>query len=102
MSDLGDYLGRGSPQTPGSSVMSDPNDYVSERSLPDQGSTSLTLLDKLKRGDLDAWDRMVSLYYPLVYGWCRPKVLQTQDAEDVVQEVFRAVNADLKNFRRKR
>lgn len=45
---------------------------------------------------------MVDLYYPLVYGWCRRRVLQVEDAADVVQEIFGAVARGLPGFRRAR
>jgi RNA polymerase sigma-70 factor (ECF subfamily) len=43
---------------------------------------------------------MCSLYAPLVYYWCRRQGLQSSDAEDVMQEVFRTVAARVGEFRR--
>jgi RNA polymerase sigma-70 factor (ECF subfamily) len=47
------------------------------------------LLERL-RGPFEpaAWDRFVSLYGPVIYGWGRQVGLQDQDAADLVQEVF--------------
>ncbi|MDB5312819.1 MAG: sigE 9 [Gemmataceae bacterium] len=60
--------------------------------------TSLTLLDKARRNDKDAWDQLVSLYTPLVYHWCKLAGLQRPDAEEVGQEVFLAVARGLGTF----
>lgn len=66
-------------------------------SLPD--STSSSLLARLRGRDKDAWNRLVALYGPLVYTWCRQRGVQAEDAADVVQEVFRAVAASVKDFK---
>lgn len=65
-------------------------------SLP--GSTSTSLIVRLQKQDRDAWVVMVKLYGPLVYGWCRRRGLQTDDAADISQEVFRAVAAHVNSF----
>jgi RNA polymerase sigma-70 factor, ECF subfamily len=66
------------------------------------GSTSLGLLERIKALDQAAWERLVSLYSPLVYGWCRQAGLQAADAADVGQEVFRSVARKIGDFRRAR
>ena len=66
------------------------------------GSTSLTLLDRLRRRDPEGWRRYVRLYGPLIYRWCRRGRLRPEDAADVTQEVFRAVAARIDDFRRDR
>jgi RNA polymerase sigma-70 factor (ECF subfamily) len=53
--------------------------------------TSSTLLSRVRAREQDAWDRLVSLYTPLVYRWCRQAGLQAADAADVGQDVFQAV-----------
>src|SRR5437870_1065787 len=63
------------------------------------GSTSPSLLEGLWRREPGAWERLATLYGPLVYGWCRGKGLQVRDAEDVVQEVFLTVAARVGEFR---
>jgi RNA polymerase sigma-70 factor (ECF subfamily) len=50
--------------------------------------------------DQRAWERLVALYAPLVYRWCRQCGLQAADAADVGQEVFRAVARKIADFRR--
>jgi RNA polymerase sigma-70 factor, ECF subfamily len=82
--------------------MADLHDHIGKGQAPDPGSTSSTLLGRLLQGDGEAWDRMVKLYYPLVYGWCRPRVGRAEDTKDVVQEVFAAVAKGLPGFRRDR
>ena len=64
--------------------------------------TSLTLLQRLRANEPDAWQTLVHLYTPLLYHWCARAGLQGADADDVLQEVFRAVAAHLGGFRRDR
>jgi RNA polymerase sigma-70 factor (ECF subfamily) len=66
------------------------------------GSISSSLLDRIKLRDPEAWRRLVRLYGPVVYGWCRQSGLQPADAADVVQETFRAVAASVGDFHRQR
>jgi RNA polymerase sigma-70 factor (ECF subfamily) len=63
-------------------------------------STSRSLLDRARRDDPAAWDRLVALYAPLVLHWCRRWSLPEQDIADVFQEVFRAVAGHLRTFRK--
>jgi RNA polymerase sigma-70 factor (ECF subfamily) len=58
------------------------------------------LLVRAQSQDQAAWQRLVSLYTPLVYRWCRMSGLQAADAADVGQEVFRAVARKIGEFRR--
>lgn len=64
--------------------------------------TSLSLLARLRAGDAAGWERLVTLYGPLVYSWCRRAGLGTEDAGDVSQEVFATVSEKLEQFRRER
>jgi len=66
------------------------------------GATSTSLIRRVQAGEHQAWQRLVDLYGPLVYGWCRQSGLQAVDAADVVQEVFCAVAAHVARFRRER
>ncbi len=66
------------------------------------GPTSTTLLERVKARDEQAWVRFVYLYTPLIYHWCRRAGLREQAAEDVGQEVFRAVSGAIANFRHDR
>jgi RNA polymerase sigma-70 factor (ECF subfamily) len=65
-------------------------------------STSLSLLQRARANDGDAWSRVVSLYGPLVRRWCRRAGLAAEDAEDVCNEVFASAAAHLGGFRRDR
>jgi len=62
--------------------------------------TSPGLLERVRGGDASAWDRLVTLYAPLVYHWCRRAQLQEHDAEDVFQEVFQALLTHIGGFRK--
>lgn len=57
--------------------------------------TSPALLDKVRQNDRGAWDKLVNLYAPLVYYWCKHAGLQQTDAEEVGQKVFLAMLRDL-------
>jgi len=65
-------------------------------------TTSASLLDRVKAGEGEAWGRLVELYAPLLYEWCRRNGLQAEDAADVAQEVFAAVSKNIESFRRDR
>jgi RNA polymerase sigma-70 factor (ECF subfamily) len=65
-------------------------------------ATSRSLLDRVKTDDPAAWDRLVSLYAPLVLHWCRRRDLQEQDTADIFQEVFLAVARHLSSFRKEK
>jgi RNA polymerase sigma-70 factor (ECF subfamily) len=69
---------------------------------PASGATSLGLLERAKSRDREAWERLASLYAPLVDRWCRQAGLQEADAADVRQEVFLAVSRKIGDFRRDR
>jgi len=64
--------------------------------------TASSLLEQVKTSDPGGWRRLVSLYGPLAYSWCRQAGLKSHDAADVVQEVFRAVWKHIGDFRRDR
>lgn len=63
-------------------------------------ATSLSLLYRLKANEAVAWDRLVVLYAPLVYHWCRKLDLPDQDAADVFQDVFQSLAAKISTFRK--
>jgi RNA polymerase sigma-70 factor (ECF subfamily) len=70
--------------------------------LNGESGTSTSLLRRAATRQPDAWDKLVSLYGPLVYRWCRRWGLQAKDAENVGQEVFLRVLQGLPAFRRDR
>ena len=61
--------------------------------------TTSSLLQRAVSREQGAWERMVALYGPLVYHWCRRWGLQPSDAENVGQEVFAHVLKGLPSFR---
>ena len=68
----------------------------------DPSSISSTLLDRVRARRPEAWERLVDLYGPVVYRWCRQSALGPEDAADLVQEVFTAVATHVGEFRRDR
>jgi RNA polymerase sigma-70 factor (ECF subfamily) len=62
--------------------------------------TSLSLLERARARDPQAWGRLVRLYAPLIYRWCRWRGLRDEAAEDVGQEVFQRVFRNLMDFRK--
>ena len=60
--------------------------------------TSMSLLERARREDQQAWRQIVHLYGPLVLRWCRRAGLTDDDASDVFQETFRAVSTNLHRF----
>ena len=63
------------------------------------GSTSSSLLDRVKVRDEAAWRRLVSVYGHLVLYWCRCAGIRREDRVDVCQDVFRAVAVNIDSFR---
>lgn len=61
-------------------------------------TTSVSLLQQVRARDQHAWERLVHLYGPLVYYWCRKAGLQPADSADVGQEVFQAVARKIGDF----
>ena len=64
--------------------------------------TSSSLIDRVKADEAGAWDRLVTLYAPLLYHWCRKWKLQEEDLADVFQEVFKTLVTHIGGFRRER
>jgi RNA polymerase sigma-70 factor (ECF subfamily) len=62
--------------------------------------TSSSLLDRVRADEAGAWDRLVALYAPLLYHWCRRFRLQEEDLADVFQEVFKALVVHIGQFRK--
>ena len=66
------------------------------------GSTSSSLLHRVRENDQDGWRRLVRLYGTLVLYWCRGANVPQDDRADVFQEVFRAVARHIGSFQRER
>jgi RNA polymerase sigma-70 factor (ECF subfamily) len=66
----------------------------------DPSTLSPELLHGVRSDDAESWRRLVHIYGPLVYRWCRESKLQASDAADVTQEVFFALLQGIGRFRR--
>jgi RNA polymerase sigma-70 factor (ECF subfamily) len=64
--------------------------------------TPLSLLERARANDPEAWRRLVQMYRPLVLYWCARRHVPPADTEDVAQAVFAEAAADLAGFRRDR
>ncbi len=61
--------------------------------------TSQSLLDKLKASNDDApWERLASLYAPILRSWIKGLDLQQADADDLLQEVLATVSTEIAKF----
>jgi RNA polymerase sigma-70 factor, ECF subfamily len=61
--------------------------------------TSSSLLRRAVACEPDAWERLVTLYSPLVIHWCRQSRVPEHDVPDVSQEIFAAISSNLYSFR---
>jgi RNA polymerase sigma-70 factor (ECF subfamily) len=61
-------------------------------------TTSASLLERLRRTNVDAWTRFVALYAPLMHRWACRLGLRDADADDLVQEVFGILLQKLPEF----
>jgi len=62
-------------------------------------STSESLLVRIRqREDLEAWNRFVSLYTPLIYRWARQAGLDVHLASDLSQDVLAVVLQKIHEF----
>lgn len=66
------------------------------------GVTSCSLLSRARLQDDDAWRRLVELYSPLVFHWCRQSGFDSHSAADILQETFQSVYKSLGTFDRVR
>jgi RNA polymerase sigma-70 factor, ECF subfamily len=65
-------------------------------------SLTSSLLVRVRSRNAEAWQRLVLIYSPVVYRWCRQWRLEPDEAMDVVQDVFRTVVMAIEGFRRDR
>ena len=78
--------------------MSKPNPDNSSRN-DSENKTSQSLIVGVKENDPDAWERLVGLYTPLVYFWCKESGLPAPDLNDIFQEVFHTLARNINKFR---
>ena len=64
-----------------------------------RGSALSSFVSRVKAGEPEAWRRLVELYEPTVYRWCRQCGLAADDAADVCREVFSSLAARIGQFR---
>ena len=62
------------------------------------GTTSFGLLRSIRSKDSIAWQKLVHVYGPLIYGWAKRSGLQESDAADITQEVLTAVWSNMDKF----
>lgn len=63
-------------------------------------STSISLLGRACSGaEPESWDRLTSIYQPMLCAWMRRYSLQQTDVDDLVQEVLLTVYRELPSFR---
>ena len=62
--------------------------------------TPPSLLQRLREtpNDSDAWREFDDIYRPLLGGWLRGQGVQAHDADDLVQDILRAVARELPHF----
>ena len=76
-------------------------EWVDSLSVVDSGHASSSLLARAEAQDIDAWNRLVELFGPLVYGWSRKLGVPACDTPDICQDVFGAVWHSLGGFDRR-
>jgi RNA polymerase sigma-70 factor (ECF subfamily) len=57
------------------------------------------LIERIKQGDLKAFDELYCRYLKPIYGYIYKRVNHREDAEDITQDVFVRVFRHIKNFR---
>lgn len=63
--------------------------------------TSMSLLDRARQRDEEAWGTIITLYAPLVYRWCKRTGMGYHDIENLSQEVFTVAYRKLDQFQKK-
>jgi RNA polymerase sigma-70 factor, ECF subfamily len=80
--------------------MKDPDDHPGAQHRGAAESTSWSLLDRVKRGEPEGWQRLVNLYSPLVVAQCRRERVTGADANEIVQEVFTTLVHKIEGFQK--
>jgi RNA polymerase sigma-70 factor (ECF subfamily) len=66
-------------------------------------ATSISFIDRLTSAPTKAdWDLLVRIYSPLLTKWIEKYDIQLHDAEDIKQQVFAALMAELPSFKHNR
>ena len=56
----------------------------------------------MRNGEPNAWQRLLTIYGPLVFHWCEREGLNSADSADVMQDVFIAVSKSISAFSKAR
>ncbi|MEZ6092469.1 MAG: sigma-70 family RNA polymerase sigma factor [Pirellulaceae bacterium] len=75
---------------------------ASDSNRSEHPTLSTDWLAGAQKMDADAWHRLVSVFGPIVYRWCRASSVPVSDAADVVQEVFATVARGISDFERRK
>ncbi len=78
---------------------------VKDLSVPqDECDSTLptSVIDRARRGDSAAFQKITLLYSGLVYHWCRTAGLSPEDSEDVGQRVFLSICRSIGGFQREK
>ena len=78
-------------------ILIDRNDNSFEQTV---SSIAESLLAAVRRGDEDAWRKLVSAYGGMIYAWIRMNAVPAHDADDIRQKVIKAVYGSVGEFRR--
>lgn len=70
--------------------------------MPFSDATRASLLSRAREHDSQAWNELVELYGPLIAHWCYRCQLNSQQAADVVQDVFASIAKSLGNYHAKK
>jgi len=69
--------------------------------FPEHPTLSTMWMNGVKQMDPQAWSRLVTVFGPIVYRWCRVSGVPASNATDVVQEVFTSVAMGVPDFERR-
>ncbi|TWU05531.1 RNA polymerase sigma factor [Stieleria varia] len=69
---------------------------------PEIPTASSLLLDRVKAMEPESWSRLAGTFGPVVYRWCRAAGVSSEDAPDIVQNVFASVARGIARFERQR
>ncbi len=67
---------------------------------PEHPTLSSMLLAQVQQMDSQGWDRLVQIFGPIIYRWCRTAGIDNSEAPDIVQEVFASLVRGIPDFRR--
>lgn len=82
--------------------MTAPRIPIGRSSDAEHPTLSTHFLMGIRAMDPAAWQRLVEVFGPVVYRWCRASNVPERDAADVVQDVFATVAKGLENFQRQK